>query len=82
MTDSPIQKRNQRLGLALFTIYLTLYAGFILLCAFAPGVMEWRPMGSLNLAIVYGFGLIIAAFVLAMLYGVMCQPEQEQENPQ
>lgn len=82
MEDSSIQKRNQRLGLVLFTIYLVLYTGFILLCAFAPGVMEWRPMGRLNLAIVYGFGLIIAAFVMAMIYGLLCQPEQEQERNQ
>ncbi|WP_153558747.1 DUF485 domain-containing protein [Roseimaritima sediminicola] len=66
---------NQRLGWWLFAVYLVLYVGFMMLCAFSPTVMEWRPLGGLNLAILYGFGLIIAAFVLAMLYGVMCRRE-------
>lgn len=73
---------NQRLGLALFGIYLVLYAAFIGLCAFAPSLMEWRPLGRLNLAIVYGFGLILAAFVLSMIYGVLCRADQEEGSQQ
>lgn len=69
------QRYNQRLGLMLFAVYLVLYVGFMLLCAFAPAVMEWRPTGTLNLAILYGFGLIIAALILAVLYGTMCRSE-------
>lgn len=75
MHDSDPQRRNQRLGLLLFTVYLLLYLGFIGLCAFAPSIMEWRPLGRLNLAIDYGFGLIIAALILAGIYGFLCRPE-------
>lgn len=79
MSDMENRQYNQRIGLRLFAIYLLLYVGFMLLCAFAPAVMERRPMGGLNLAILYGFGLIIAAFVLAMLYGVMCRQDKDSD---
>ena len=75
MKDSTPHYPNQRLGLTLFTIYLVLYVGFMLLCALAPTVMEKRPIAGLNLAILYGFGLIIAALAMALLYGLFCRPD-------
>ena len=56
----------------LFIVYLVLYGGFVLLNAFTPQVMEIEPFAGINLAIVYGFGLIFAAFALAILYGILC----------
>jgi uncharacterized membrane protein (DUF485 family) len=53
----------------LFGAYLALYAGFVLLAAFAPQAMEATPLAGVNLAIWYGFGLIAAALVLALIYG-------------
>ncbi len=60
---------KQRIGLALFAIYLVVYGGFVLLNAFAPDVMKLEPIAGVNLAVVYGFGLILSAFVLAVVYG-------------
>ena len=76
---------NSRIGLVLFAIYLVLYGGFVLLNAFSSEIMQWRPWLGVNLAILYGFGLIVAAFVLAMLYGWLCRPgngtsEEEQAS--
>jgi uncharacterized membrane protein (DUF485 family) len=65
--------RNSRIGLSLFAIYLVLYGGFVLLAAFSPETMERTPSAGVNLAIWYGFGLIIAALVLALIYGWACQ---------
>lgn len=68
--------RNARLGLVLFFIYLALYGGFVFLTAFAPPeTMEWTPLGGINIAILYGFGLIIAALLMALLYGVLAVDE-------
>ena len=64
--------RNSRIGFVLFCVYLLLYGGFVLLNAFSPNTMEITPVAGINLAILYGFGLILAAFVLAMLYGFLC----------
>lgn len=65
--------RNARIGLILFTVYLALYGGFVLLNAFSPDTMEVPVLAGVNLAIVYGFGLIIGALVLALLYGYLCR---------
>jgi uncharacterized membrane protein (DUF485 family) len=53
----------------LFGVYLALYGGFVLLAAFAPQAMEATPLAGVNLAIWYGFGLIAAALLLALIYG-------------
>ena len=63
---------NARAGLWFFGAYLLFYAGFVGLSAFAPEVMARSPFGGLNLAVIYGFGLIVAAFVLALGYMAVC----------
>ena len=70
-----MESKNARFGLQLFLIYLLMYGGFVLLNAFAPGTMEITPIAGINLAILYGFGLIIAALVLALIYGIFCKGE-------
>ncbi len=68
-----MQPSNARTGLILFAVYLVLYGGFVLLNAFSPETMEATPFAGINLAIWYGFGLIIAALVLALIYGILCR---------
>jgi uncharacterized membrane protein (DUF485 family) len=59
------------IGLKLFLIYFVAYAAFVALNAFWPDVMKKPAIAGVNLAIVYGFGLIVGAFVLALLYAVL-----------
>ena len=66
--------RNARHGLVLFAVYLLLYGTFVAVSAFAPELME-RTWAGVNLAILSGFGLIAAAFVLALIYGWLCRSE-------
>ena len=66
---------NARLGFILFIIYSVIYTGFVLLNAFAPEIMEIKPVAGLNLAILYGFTLIFFALLLSLVYGVMCKTE-------
>ena len=70
-----MQSSNARLGLKLFMVYLALYLGFVLISAFAPEVMERTPIAGINLAILYGFGLIIGALALSLIYGFMCNDD-------
>ncbi len=73
-SDTPeLAAKRARYGLVLFTIYLVFYAGFMLLNVLAPAVMESTPIAGLNLAILYGFLLIVAAFVLALVYAWLCR---------
>ena len=53
----------------MFGIYFVFYVGFVLISAFACHWFEIILPGGLNLAVVYGFGLIGLALVLAMIYG-------------
>ena len=64
-----MEVRHDRAGLVLFFIYLIFYGGFVLLNAFWPEVMERTPVAGVNLAILYGFALIIVAFLMALVYG-------------
>lgn len=73
--DHPtVISRNQRNGLILFSLYLALYAGFMLLSAFNPEAMASRPFGGVNLAVLYGLTLILAALLLAAIYMYLSRP--------
>jgi uncharacterized membrane protein (DUF485 family) len=50
-----------------------MYGGFMGLAAFRPAMMANEPFGGVNLATLYGMGLIVAALVLAVIYMVMCR---------
>ena len=71
--DAHAAARHRRYGLVLFAIYLVIYSGFVWLNAFRPELAEVPLVAGINVAIVYGFGLIIAAFVLAIFYGWLCR---------
>ena len=76
----PAARYNARLGIVLFIVYLLIYAGFVALSAFAPSVMAKPVVGGVNLAIVYGFGLIVGAFVLAIVYMAMCRRDPSEDG--
>jgi uncharacterized membrane protein (DUF485 family) len=68
-----------KLGLIMFGIYTPLYVVFILICVLKPKLMG-TDIGSLNLAIVYGFGLIIVAVIQALIYNYMCSKREKEER--
>ena len=68
----PLESRNARSGMVLFVIYVLFYVGFVILTAFAPKVMAMDVAG-VTLSILYGFGLIALAFVLALVYMMICR---------
>jgi uncharacterized membrane protein (DUF485 family) len=71
--DAAVVAHNTRIGLVLFACYVALYAGFMALSAFRPATMSKPFLGGANLAVVYGFVLIVAAMVLALLYMRICR---------
>lgn len=73
-----MREQNAKLGLKLFTVYLVFYLGFMLLTAFSASTMESTPLAGVNLAIVYGFALILGAFCLALLYGMLCRSTDDE----
>ena len=72
---------TRRIGLALFWVYVLLYAGFMGLVLFRPDLLSLRPFGGVNLAIAYGMGLIAAAFLLAIVYMAACRAVEGGGRP-
>ena len=77
-----MESRNPRIGLILFAVYLALYGGFVYLSAFRAESMDSTPVAGLNLAVLYGFGLIVGALVLALLYGWLCREDRSNGSRQ
>ncbi len=71
--DPATEARNSRIGLVLFFLYAVVYAAFVILAAFRPDLMKLTPLWGVNVAILTGFGLIIGAFLLSILYGWLCR---------
>lgn len=73
-----------RLGVWMFIYYSLFYAGFVAINLAFPQWMEIIVFAGLNLATVYGFGLIIFALIQALIYSAMCGKQErlleEQEK--
>lgn len=71
-----------KLGVIMVIIYTVIYAGFVFINVMMPKLMK-IDIGSLNLAIVYGFGLIVLAIIQAVIYNHICtrlEEKAEREN--
>lgn len=68
-----------RVGIWMFLLYAIIYGGFVLINTINPELMG-SDIGSLNLAIIYGFGLIIFAIMLAVVYNAICTAAEEEFN--
>jgi len=71
--DPATSARNARIGMRLFLGYLLVYLSYVVLVAFRPDWMRLTPWRGVNLAVAYGLTLIIAAFLLSLVYGWMCR---------
>ncbi|MFC0408697.1 DUF485 domain-containing protein [Roseomonas elaeocarpi] len=69
-TFQELARSRSAFGWTLSAVMLVIYLGFILLVAFAHGVMATPVFagGTTSLGIVLGLGVIIAAFVLTGIY--------------
>lgn len=73
-------QKNARLGLWLFGLYVILYAAYVFVNAFSPSTMEKTPWLGVNVAVWSGFGLIVAAILLAFVYGIICKPSDANDQ--
>jgi len=75
---APAEERAQsisyksRLGVQMFIPYLVFYGGFVAINLLRPQWMAHRVLLGLNLAVAYGFSLIVVALVLAVIYNAAC----------
>jgi uncharacterized membrane protein (DUF485 family) len=73
------QAFKTKVGLIMFAIYTPIYFAFIVICVVSPQFMA-RDVGSLNVAITYGFALIILAIIQALIYNRICSKREELED--
>ncbi|MCG8549902.1 MAG: DUF485 domain-containing protein [Desulfobacterales bacterium] len=69
-----------KLGLWLFLVYVLVYVGFIWINVASPKTMATIVFAGQNLAVVYGFGLIILAFVMGIIYDILCSNKENELN--
>jgi uncharacterized membrane protein (DUF485 family) len=74
------QGYKSTLGVWMFLVYAIIYAGFVALNVISPITMEKTIFLGLNLAVVYGFGLIIIALILALIYNFICGKKESELN--
>ena len=67
-----------RIGMYMFILYALIYAGFVIINVTNAILMEKIIFFGLNLAVVYGFGLIIFALILALIYNHMCAKKESE----
>ena len=68
----PAMAYKTRLGVWMFANYAIIYAVFVAINLIDPAMMEAPVLWGLNLAVIYGLGLIVAALVMAVVYNWMC----------
>ncbi|MDY0104096.1 MAG: DUF485 domain-containing protein [Lentimicrobium sp.] len=78
-TDKAAPKKA-KLGVIMFFIYTIVYAGFVLIGLTKPELMGLELIGGQNIAIIYGFGLIVLAIVMGFIYNYLCTRYEDIMN--
>lgn len=78
-TDKAAAKKA-KLGVKMFIAYTTIYAGFVLIGLTKPELMGLELLGGQNLAIIYGFGLILLAIIMGFVYNYFCTRMEDKMN--
>ncbi len=78
-TDEKSSAYKTRLGVKMFLVYCVIYFGFVVINSVKPTLMGTN-IGGLNLAIVYGMGLIVLALVMALIYTYFCSKEERKHG--
>ena len=73
-------KQKSKLGIWLFFLYTIVYGIFV-----AIGVVNYEAMSNivfaeLNLAVTYGFGLIVLAIIMGLIYNWRCTLIENEMN--
>lgn len=72
--------KKAKLGVILFIVYTLIYAGFVAIGLTKPELMGLELMGGQNLAIIYGFGLILLAVIMGFIYNYFCTKMENKFN--
>ena len=68
-----------KLGVKMFFVYTAVYATFVITNTVNPKVMETIIFGQ-TAAVIWGFGLIALALVMALFYNQLCTNAEKKMN--
>ena len=74
------QKRKPGWVFGSFFLYLFFYGGFVAIGVLNYELMAIKVVAGLNLALVYGMGLILFAVLLGILYNYFCSKYEDEMN--
>jgi hypothetical protein len=74
----PASGYKTRLGVWMFLAYSLIYALFVAISVTNISLMEMEVFSGLNLAVVYGMGLIIVALIQAVIYNHQCTKKERE----
>ena len=74
----PSATYKSRIGAWMFLLYALVYAGFVAINVVDPQAMGAPAFLGLNLAVAYGFGLIVFALILALIYNRLCGAKEHE----
>ncbi|MBN1648636.1 MAG: DUF485 domain-containing protein [Spirochaetales bacterium] len=69
---------KSRLGVKMIIAYGIVYVGFILINTLQPQLMAVKIIFGINLAVIYGFGLILLAIILGIIYNAKCSKKEDE----
>jgi uncharacterized membrane protein (DUF485 family) len=72
--------KKSKLGVWLFIVYTLIYAGFVAIGVTNYELFKTKVLGEQNLAVVYGFGLIILAILMGIVYNWICTKYENEMN--
>ena len=78
----PASEFKKKVGIRMFIAYAVVYAGFIIINTVVPKLMGKPAAFGLNLAVTYGFGLIILAIIAGIIYNAICTKKEDELNEQ
>ena len=79
VTDNAAAYKS-KLGVKLFIFYTIIYSGFVIIGLTKPELMGLELIGGQNIAIIYGFGLIVLAIVMGFIYNYYCTKMEIKMN--
>ena len=79
--DNALERRKVRIGIRMTLLYSMVYAGFVGLSVFQPTWMGAGAVMGMNLAVVYGLGLIVIAIAFALIYNRLCRDMVSDVSP-
>lgn len=78
--EKHVSEKKAKLGIKFFFFYLIVYAGFVVIGVLNYELLAIEVVRGINLAVIYGMGLIVLAVLLGVFYNYICNRYEAATN--